>query len=434
MRRLRLFSSMWCVAGLLSAVDANAATVTIRPHPEPVYGAEIAFLADPGERNRVVLREEQGRFSNPFDSAGVWVVRDSGAVLTARGPSCAVIDEHAVRCRSSSFGTPIGGYRLALGDRDDTLVVGATASAPGEQMWVVANGGPGDDELSGGETEYVLGDRLRGGGGDDELHGQGGPDILIDGDRSRATGDGGPGPDLLDGGDGEDTASYQGRSRPVSVDLSDAAPDGEAGEGDVLMGIESVTGGRADDRLAGDSGDNVLDGHHGRDQLAGHAGDDVFMRGGRSISCGAGNDRISPPRRSARITEREFLQPDCETFETGGRLRLDAYPGMVGPRSLIYRMRCPSQFSDDEEVGAFCAGKLTLREGSSRRRMLASASFEIERVGRVRARLSPTGRVLSSRRRGVRASLEIASPHLDPSPLAPDVVRWGIRLRRTTAQ
>ena len=157
------------------------------------------------------------------------------------------------------------------------------------------------------------------------------------------------------------------------------------------------------------------------------------MRGGRSISCGAGNDRISPPRRSARITEREFLQADCETFETGGRLRLHAYPDLVGPRSLIYRMRCPSQFSDDEEVSAFCAGKLMLREDSSRRRVLASAPFEIERVGRVRARLTSTGRVLSSRRRGVRASLEIAIPHLDP-PLAPDVVRWSIRLQRTTAK
>jgi hypothetical protein len=69
-----------------------------------------------------------------------------------------------------------------------------------------------------------------------------------------------PGPDILAGGFGSDEVSYEDRVRSVSVDLVPGRSSGEPGEGDQLSGIESVVGGQAPDRLAGNRRSNVLDG------------------------------------------------------------------------------------------------------------------------------------------------------------------------------
>ena len=406
---------------LLGPGDVQAASVSVRAHPEPVYGHEIVYEAAPGERNRVVLIEERGRFSYLL-GPGQWLVRDSGAVLTA-GNSCASVDDHTVRCTATPW-TMIGGYRLALGDQDDRLDIGPTTSAPGEDMWVVANGGPGDDVLYGGNTEFVLGDRLRGGGGDDELHGQGGPDILIDGDRSGATGDAGPRSDVLDGGTGVDVVSYQGRTASVSVDLSDSAPDGEAGEGDIILGVESITGGRGNDRLAGDDGPNRIDGRGGLDRLIGREGDDEFVLGGRPISCGPGNDTVySHATRYQSAGALESLQRDCETLapEHSG-LTYRAYPAAVSSRSVTYPIRCPEDSYDETVV---CSGTVRLREATGRRRLLASGAFPRGAWTNrpVRTRLTPLGRQLASGRRGVAATVGIAGQNMGTP------VRWTIRLK-----
>ena len=71
---------------------------------------------------------------------------------------------------------------------------------------------------------------LSGRAGDDELDGLRGNDVL----------DGGAGADDLMGGAGTDTVTYADRTAPRDVTLDGGADDGEAGEGDNVLGVENV--------------------------------------------------------------------------------------------------------------------------------------------------------------------------------------------------
>ena len=125
-------------------------------------------------------------------------------------------------------------------------------------------GGPGNDVLVG------LGDSLY--PGDDE-GGATSNDGLW---QSKCCGAG----DLLDGGPGNDTIDYSAAPRSVSVDLSLACQtSGHHAWGDVLVGIENVTGSRYGDRLTSGFGNNVLRGQGGNDTLNGTFGQDTFEFG-----------------------------------------------------------------------------------------------------------------------------------------------------------
>ena len=101
------------------------------------------------------------------------------------------------------------------------------------------------------------------------LEGRGGTDVLVsDGTVDGTIMDGGAGGDILAGGGTNDTASYASASAGVSVDLF----AGGASDGDLLLGIENVTGSAFNDTLTGDPGANVLQGAGGDDVLSG----DVF--------------------------------------------------------------------------------------------------------------------------------------------------------------
>ncbi|WP_225767556.1 calcium-binding protein [Inquilinus sp. Marseille-Q2685] len=119
---------------------------------------------------------------------------------------------------------------------------------------------------------------------DDELYGLGGDDWLA----------GDTGADLLDGGDGIDTAFYL-NEEGVEVDLATGINHGAEAEGDVLVGIENLSGSYwGGDILRGDAGANLLDGSGGDDQLFGRDGDDT-LEGDRNndlLQGGAGADRL----------------------------------------------------------------------------------------------------------------------------------------------
>ena len=150
-------------------------------------------------------------------------------------------------------------------------------------------GGDGPDELTGGPAaDVIMGlggdDVLSGLGGDDDLQGGPGDDVLI----------GGAGADLLQGGDDVDTASYVTATTGVEVDLgAGTAARGDAA-GDVLTGIENLTGGAGFDTLTGDAGPNRIEGGPGQDTLDGAAGDDVILGGDRNdrLTGGAGMDDV----------------------------------------------------------------------------------------------------------------------------------------------
>jgi ELWxxDGT repeat protein len=160
----------------------------------------------------------------------------------------------------------------------------------------VLDGGAGADLLSGGGGDDVLiggsgADLLSGGDGDDTLLGGNAADTL-----SGGAGDdvliGGSGADHLDGGAGINTASYEGSTKGVVVDLgAGTASKGDA-QGDSLVNIQNLTGSAQADTLTGDNGANVLDGGAGNDRLSGSGGDDTLIGGlgDDTLAGGAGND------------------------------------------------------------------------------------------------------------------------------------------------
>ncbi len=144
-------------------------------------------------------------------------------------------------------------------------------------------GGPGNDRLYGGP-----------GGGDDVLSGGPGEDSLFGG-----TGDdvmeGGADADTLRGGAGADTAAYS-HSSGVEVRLHDGTARGGDAEGDVLDGIENLTGSAYADILEGDENANRLDGGAGVDWLSyagSDAGVDVRLRNGIGTGGHAEGDVIT---------------------------------------------------------------------------------------------------------------------------------------------
>jgi Ca2+-binding RTX toxin-like protein len=159
----------------------------------------------------------------------------------------------------------------------------------------------GDDWLFGGaDSDFLYGmgddDWLYGGEGMDFLSGGEGHNILIGGD----------GADYLDGSEsGYDTASYTDSDSGVFVSLDGYVDDygnwiegqiakGGTAEGDVLVGIENLTGSQYGDTLRGDGGYNKLTGGFGEDMLDGGGLDDT-LDGGDGIDTlwgGKGDDTL----------------------------------------------------------------------------------------------------------------------------------------------
>ena len=192
---------------LLCAPCAGAATVSYDP-------TVVRYEAAPGEANAPAI-------AFPYDAdekVHVIEVTDPSAPLTA-GAGCKQGGEHAVRCTTVRAGVTAV---VGLGDGDDT----ATAE---RFVNLVADGGPGDDTLTGA----MMSDRLDGGPGRDTLDGRLTIDQLIDKDTD---------PDVLRGGQAGsgnmDLLSYEGRATPIEVDLESETTS----DGDTVIGVEAVLG------------------------------------------------------------------------------------------------------------------------------------------------------------------------------------------------
>ena len=124
-------------------------------------------------------------------------------------------------------------------------------------------GSEGNDSVTGS----LANNNLKGMGGDDTLIGGGGNDML----------EGGTGDDRITGGDGIDTASYNGATPAVTVNLSLTAAQNTIGAGtDTLSTFENLRGSAYNDTLVGDGHANSFDGGAGNDILTGGAGNDTF--------------------------------------------------------------------------------------------------------------------------------------------------------------
>jgi Ca2+-binding RTX toxin-like protein len=169
----------------------------------------------------------------------------------------------------------------------------------------------------------------------------------------------------------------------VTVDLASGAPAGEAGEGDSLVSVESVSGGSAGDTLRGTDGfnsltgrdgDDTLDGRGGGDGLFSGDGDDTVIGGAGDddIETGAGDDTIrleNPPGTYDRIvvcddgddSVGDLVEPfpsvglDCERLNIGGGIVVPVAPKRVTSTYIQMSIPCPAAYRDSNGV---CAGKL----------------------------------------------------------------------------
>ena len=166
--------------------------------------------------------------------------------------------------------------------------------AHGDKLYNIENltgSETGNDSLTGNSGNNLL----SGLGGDDSLFGGAGTDILL----------GGSGADTLDGGDGQDRANYYAAQAGVTVNLLTNINSGGEAAGDLLFGIEQVSGSNtgADvltgdgnaNRFYGNGGNDVLKGDAGNDRLSGGIGNDNLAGGtGSDVLMGdAGNDRMN---------------------------------------------------------------------------------------------------------------------------------------------
>lgn len=248
------------------------------------------FAGAAGEANRLTVSREGSEF----------VFRDVGAPLAAEAP-CTSVDAATVRCPVTEGLPAIRGLSLSLGDGDDTATV--TGNPVVE---TTMDGGPGADALTGGAENDQI--------------------------------DGGPGPDRMDGGGGFDDLVYVTRTAPVIVDLA-VGRGGEAGEGDVMSGFETLVGGSGADGLRGSAADETLDGGKGADVLLGGGGNDALFGnvGADRLSGQGGNDRLfgDPAQGDDYYTPTIRLLPDRldggrgddELYDTGGRNVFIGGPG-----------------------------------------------------------------------------------------------------------
>jgi trimeric autotransporter adhesin len=131
----------------------------------------------------------------------------------------------------------------------------------------------GNDTLTGDINANLL----YGFGGNDTLDGGDGNDTLI----------GGAGADILIGGLGVDTVSYAATiggtpaTAGVTVNLNLTTTQMSMGDasGDILSGIENMTGSAFNDALIGNAGANMINGGAGDDIITGGAGADTLIGG-----------------------------------------------------------------------------------------------------------------------------------------------------------
>ncbi len=284
---LRRVGIALAVLAAVGPASASAGTV------EKTALGNFFYDAAPGENNSTVV-SQTGGFVVFEDVVGV-----------AAGQNCQQLTPTSARCDDAGAG---GVYVFA---EDGTNVVnvetaytayvsgaGATKNTfyggTGENFLYGSDGddrlygAPGADTIDGGGGQDEIrafdgADDLSGGAGSDLLDGGPGKDALHGNDDNDQL-DGGAGPDTFDGGAGTDNADYSARVAPVTVTIASQllTDDGEAGEGDHVLGnVENVTGGAGDDILSAPAttASNFLAGGGGADRISGGGGEDSLTGG-----------------------------------------------------------------------------------------------------------------------------------------------------------
>jgi Ca2+-binding RTX toxin-like protein len=156
----------------------------------------------------------------------------------------------------------------------DTMIGGA-----GNDLYIVEDAGDVVVEASGGGLDTVrttVADYVLPGFVEDVTLWVAGTDRTVTGNALANRFELGADATRVDGGAGIDTVDYG--NHPYDGLLADLLT-GEMGgtaAGDVLLGIENLTGGGGDDELRGTHGANVIDGLWGEDVMVGRGGNDIY--------------------------------------------------------------------------------------------------------------------------------------------------------------
>ncbi|MFL5895482.1 MAG: calcium-binding protein, partial [Thermoleophilaceae bacterium] len=205
------------------------------------------------------------------------------------------------------------------GDGNDSLTVLAHSD---EVAAVGLDGGPGDDLLTGADSNDTLG----GGDGNDRIIGAGGADVLNGGaGNDTLVWNNGDGSDTLNGDAGNDGTEVNGA--PATGDVFSLAPNAArikfertnlkaftldasterfqvnglggddsltAADGVGALTLLSVDGGAGADTVRGSDGPDLILGGEGNDLLSGGGGDDRIVgdRGNDTMNGGAGDDTL----------------------------------------------------------------------------------------------------------------------------------------------
>jgi Ca2+-binding RTX toxin-like protein len=174
-------------------------------------------------------------------------------------------------------------------------------------------------------------DTLTGDAGANVLSGMAGDDALIGGDGNDVL-RGGAGADYLNGGAGGDTASYYTGTAGVAVNLAAGTGSGGEAQGDILTGIETLSGSQGNDSLVGNTVANVLQGWNGNDVLTGAGGKDTLTGGAGADRFVYGSAAQSPVGAAAdRITD--FSRAQGDRIDLMG---IDANTGAIGDQAFRF--------------------------------------------------------------------------------------------------
>ncbi|WP_395679988.1 calcium-binding protein [Inquilinus sp.] len=192
--------------------------------------------------------------------------------------------------------------------------------------------GTGSGGLSHGDVLISI-ENVNGGQGGDTLVGNAGANVLV-GYNGNDILRGGAGADRLDGGAGNDSVGYSDTNIGITVNLATGVGSGGAAQGDILIGIENVSGSTGADVIIGNGTANQLSGGLGKDLLTGGAGADryVFSDVAHSV-VGANADRITDFSH-AQGDRIQLTNIDANTGAAGNQafsfIGTGAYTGVAG--------------------------------------------------------------------------------------------------------
>jgi Ca2+-binding RTX toxin-like protein len=245
------FTAAAVASTALFAMPAQAASAGAA---KVVGSSTVQFNALKGKSNSLVITI----------SGRTVTLNDKVAIKAGKGCKAVKGDKTKVKCTTKKKTTKLS---VALGDKNDSV-------NNKTKVYLLANGGSGNDTLTGGSVK----DQLQGGSGNDKLYGKGGSDELF-GDSGNDHIVGSTGNDRVDAGSGNDNVW-----------------------GD--SGSDELYGNSGNDKLVGGTGVDILDGHTGNDTVYGESGDDELYGwdGNDVLSAGTGHDLVLGEKGNDTIT------------------------------------------------------------------------------------------------------------------------------------